>query len=154
MRFVRENVSALDLRRDEAEMAAYKAAQGEVVRQERRLANLRTALLDGTFTGEEYAAEKAKIDIRLADARATVETHRKMAGKREEALDALCGVVAGAGAVFDRLTPSQCKEFVRVVFGRVAVSDGKRIEPPQDSVFQILVTAQAAKAESGEGEGT
>ncbi len=90
----------------------------------------------------------------MADARAVVETHRERAGRRETALDALCGVVANAWEVFDRLTPSQCKEFVRLVFGEVRVADGERIEPAQSSVFQILAYDDGGLNEKGASEGT
>ncbi len=152
MALVRDQARALDLGNDAVETASLRRAEAEEARQTHRLSNLRDALLDGTFGPEEYAAQRREIDVALADARAVIETHRTMVAHRETALDALCGVVASAGDVFDRLTPAQTKEFVRLVFGEVTLSASKTIEPAQGSVYQILASAQGTGVQNGGGE--
>lgn len=153
--FVRDNLPAIDMSRDPVEAAAVERAKAEKAKQERRLANLRNALLDGVMDADEYSRTKASIDAALAEADGILRTHAEMQERRRSAADALCGTVADAETVFDTLSPAQCKEFVALVFGSVrVVLPEKRIEPPQDSVFQLLATAQAENLKGGEGEGT
>lgn len=153
IRFLRENIHKADLRNDPVEAQQVENARQSLAKDEARLARVRSAFLDGDLTPEEYRAERARTEAAIDEARTILRTHDEMSGRRDAALDALCDVVAGGHGLFDRLTASQTRDFVRVVFGELeVVGSAKTFEPSQESLFQLLVKAQGTEVRNGGGE--
>lgn len=114
-----------------------------IARLEPQLTRLRSALLDGTFSPDEYETEKTRISAALADSRAWLARHSVEGDRRGEYLDLLMGLFRDPAALMARLTVPQVKALVRIIFKSLTLTDSKTIEPPQDSVYRILTTAQA-----------
>ena len=153
IKFLRQNIHKADLQNDPVEKEQVEQARRNLAKQEARLSRIRSAFLDGDLSAEEYRAERAKTEAAIDEARTILRTHEDMAGRRDAALDALCDVIAGGHGLFDRLTAAQTRDFVKVVFGEIAVvGDSKTFEPSQESLFQLLVKVHADGVRNGGGE--
>ena len=93
---------------------------------------LRGALLDGTFTPDEYAEEKCRLSANLAEHRDWIAAHDVSVVTRIECVDILSGVFTDPTKLLDGLTVSQTKSLTRIVFGEFTLTREKTIEPSQD----------------------
>lgn len=140
-------VNDLDLQDpDRAERARRQRA---VSRIEPQLARLRSALLEGVFSAEEYAAEKDRLTSELAEHRVWLESHDASSDHRSECIDILIGVFTNPAELIEGLTVAQTKDLVRIVFGKLTLTPEKKIEPAQDSVYTILTSANAGSFPDG-----
>lgn len=118
--------------------------QRDIIRAESQLQRLRSALLDGIFTRDEYDAEKLRINATLSEARRWLADHADAADRRAACIDLLIGIFSDPAALLSKLTVPQTKDLIRIVFNRFTLTSDKKIEPSQDSVFTVLTTAQSS----------
>lgn len=124
-----------------------------IARLEPQLTRLRSALLDGTFSAEEYEAEKQRINGTLAESREWLHANGDQGNRRAEYLDLLIGVFSDPAALLARLNVPQTKALIRIIFKQFTLTADKTIEPPQDSVYRILTTAQVEFFKDGRPSG-
>ena len=107
-----------------------------------QLTRLRAALLDGTFTPEEYETERTRINASLAESRQWLASYATTTDRRSEHLDLMISVFSNPSELLNRLTIAQTKDLVRILFGELKLTRSKKVEPLQGSLFEILTTAQ------------
>ena len=139
---VRANLSRLAEIGFKGEAAKVEAARASVARNEARVKRAREAFLEGAFTAEEYREARADADLAIREARIVLDTHAEGTARRGALVDALIDIVARPERVL-RLPPAPLRDALRAVFGALRVTAAKTIEPDKDSVFELLMSAQA-----------
>ena len=136
---IQSNLAALEEieARTKTRNAEIAAARREVTKQEGRLARAREAFVAGSFTLAEFDAFRTEAEARLREARATIATADKWAGRREEFVNALLEIAADPDRIL-ALPPVAVKDALRALCGRVLVTRDKALRFPSDSAVEIL----------------
>lgn len=146
---IRDHIDKLALSADKSERDEAAARRRRLGADERRLERSRDLLLRGTITEDEYLRDRQETQARIAEARAWLAGHDKIAERRAIALDALVDLFREPERIIETLPPRGIKELCRILFGQLRVTAAKTIEPPEASVFTAVCEAESAKNSSG-----
>ena len=151
LELLKRSVAAVEV--DDPERKERDRHRRAVSRIEPQLAKLRGALLDGTFSREEYDAENVRLRAALAESKAWLAEHDAAADLRSKAMDVLIRVFTDPEAAIAKLQVPQIKDLIRIMFGKFTLTAEKQIEPAQTSAYVELMSAKAAHLKSGRGGG-
>ena len=139
LQLVRTNLRTIDELENRPEKIRAEEAEARrvIARQTARLNRARDAFVGGLFTREEFDALRVECELKLADARAVIETRAKWEGRREEMLDALLVIAADPSRIL-ALPPLAAKDALRALCGRVTVGRDKVLRFPPESSVEVL----------------